>query len=186
MNFPCNFLVVALISMQGVAQARPDAQDPQTSRGQLEMALSCHGGAQPHELISWISNLGGGPIMDSARSTTGAEYTIPNPVYVLGFPATRFNIRSFRGQDRDFAVYETVFTDKSFRSIASIAGLSPDVAGNYERRVGNNHLFLRQQGDVTYVTCAMGVHGPGLAQALHAPETDAPLSNMESQDAEPR
>lgn len=163
-------LVATAVAVFGLAVANPSAADTTSDKARLEMALSCHGSAQPHELISWITGLGGGSVVDSTREESGTEYTLPDPVYVLGFPTTRINIRSFRGASRDFTVYETIFPDKSFRSIASIAGLAPDQAGNYQQRVGKNQLFLRDQANVTYVTCAIGVHGPGLERALHAPE----------------
>lgn len=165
-------LLAPLTSLLVAASAHAGSTSASSDRARLEMALSCHGGAQPHELIGWISSLGGGAIVESPRIPSGAEYTMPNPVYVLGFPATRVNIRAFHGQDRDFTVYETVFPDKSFRSITSIAGLTPDQAGNYQQRVGKNHLYLREQAGVTYVTCTMGVHGPGLKRALRDPEGD--------------
>lgn len=165
-------LLAVLASFQFGNAAHADSTDKTGSKARLEMALSCHGSAQPHELIGWISRLGGGAILESPRVPSGAEYTIPDPVYVLGFPATRMNIRAFHGNGRDFTVYETIFPDKPFRSIASIAGLTPDAAGNYQQRIGKNHLYLREQAGVTYVTCAFGVHGPGLERALHAPLPD--------------
>ncbi len=147
--------------------------DTSSDKARLGMALSCQGSAQPHELITWVTGLGGGPIINSSRIESGAEYTWPDPVYVLGFPTTRANIRAFHGAGRDYTVYESIFPDKSFRALASITGLSPDEAGNYQQRVGKNHLFLREQGGITYVTCAIGVHRSGLERALHAPEPRA-------------
>ena len=179
--------VLATFPLSRVAHA--DTTNMTGSKARLEMVLSCHGSAQPHELIDWISKLGGGAILESSRVPSGAEYTIPDPIYVLGFPATRMNIRAFHGNGRDFTVYETIFPDKPFRSIASIAGLTPDVAGNYQQRVGKNHLYLREQAGVTYVTCAMGVHGPGLERALHTPlpvppgTSGFPASDKEASDA---
>lgn len=114
--------------------------------------------------------MGGGSIVESASLDAGAEYTLPNPLYVLGFPATRVNVRALRGHDQTFNVYETILPDTSFRSIASIAGLSADEAGNFQQRAGKNHLFLREQSGVTYITCAMGIHRQGLERALHAPD----------------
>ena len=158
--------VAVLVAMSAHATAFADAS---SDKARLGMALSCQGNAQPHELTSWISNLGGGAIIDSTRVESGTEYTLPDPVYVLGFPTTRANIRAFHGAGQDYTVYESIFPGKPFRELASIAGLSPDEAGNYQQRVGKNHLFLREQGDVTYVTCAIGVHRSGLGRALHTP-----------------
>jgi len=165
-------LLLAVASLQFGATAYSAPTDTTSDKTRLEMALSCHGSAQPHELIGWISNFGGAAIVDSARTLIGTEYTLPNPVYVLGFPTTRLNIRAFHGQDRTFTVYETIFPDKPFRSIASIVDLAPDEAGNYQQRVGKNHLFLREQAGVTYVTCAIGVHSAGIKRALHAQADD--------------
>lgn len=140
------------------------------ARARMEMAFSCNGNARPTEVISWIEELGGGAIVGSSQAQGGTEYTIPNPIYVLGFRATHYSIRSMHGAERNFDVYETIFPDTPFRSIASIAGLSADEAGNYHQRVGKNHLFLREQAGVTYVTCAMHVHASGLERALRKKE----------------
>ncbi len=169
MRTPTHLLAIVALGL-GLTISHTATADAASDKARLEMALSCHGSAQPHELITWVSTLGGGAIIDSTRTESGTEYTLPNPVYVLGFPTTRVNIRSFHGASRDFTVYESIFPDKSFRSIASIAGLTPDQAGNYQQRIGKNQLFLREQANVTYVTCAIGVHNSGLERALHAPE----------------
>ncbi|WP_323025734.1 hypothetical protein [Castellaniella sp.] len=181
---------IAAAGLLAVTLHATASADTSSDKARLGMALSCQGSAQPHELISWISNLGGGAIINSIRVESGTEYTLPDPVYVLGFPVTRANIRAFHGASHDYTVYEAIFPDKSFREIASIAGLTPDEAGNYQQRIGKNHLYLREQGDATYVTCAIGVHRSGLGRALHAPakENDTamdPRSGPRAKDRPP-
>lgn len=144
----------------------------------MEMAFSCNGNAKPTEVIGWINDLGGGSIVHSKQAQGGHEYTLPNPIHVLGFRATHHSIRSLQGAERSFDVYETIFPNTSFRSIAGIAGLVPDEAGNYHQRVGKNHLFLREQAGATYVTCAMNVHASGLERALFKKE-DLPAKEKE-------
>lgn len=140
------------------------------ARTLMEMTFSCNGSAKPAEVTGWINSLGGGAIVHSKQAQSGQEYTLPNPIHVLGFRATHHSIRSLQGAERSFDVYETIFPNTSFHSIANIAGLSSDEAGNYHQRVGQNHLFLREQAGVTYVTCAMGVHASGLERALFKKE----------------